>query len=1158
MGGNSTDCYFNTTDFWLKLNFTGGPLIGIITIQCSNSVVLHMLPYVGEGFDNVITYIQIGDTADTGSDSCMTTASDWDRLSAGGDVRVLTIVNNEIQNKRHVILKDTKPSECHTGDTSDTRSDNCVKTASEEDRLSMEGDLLMTANNKLKHSSSIKITERSECQNMKNIGALQYINSQIQVKDFISQFSCLKRYENIAEVSFKHLSWSSFPYHFTVMFPNLQSLNLQNNKFTLPPSIFPWTEETVSLPRNLSRSEYMDDVYGKSFHLQIPRTIYKREFNLDHNDIKNLSEFRFHGFLHTINLAANGLAEIGENLFQNVTGLQSIRLDFNHLSELTSPIFRGLRQLRELDLSHNYLMTLNGDIFDDLTALIFLNLQVNPIGNLPNGLFKNLVKLKYLHLEHCDLQTIAHSTSLRNCLFLKELYLNGNYIASLPDFIFLFKELTLASFAHTNIKLLNLTDHIRSLNMSQFRLINQYPEGDLKQEASKRRIIDLSNCEIETLSLDKIRDTMGSILKLLLQHFHFILTSNPLRCDCEVYSFVHFVQHLNKTGSISGDEYYFNDWLCQSPNELRGRPLLRVQINEMYRSAENLDNCPRECKCHRRCLDDQTTIIIDCRKKHLDRILTKMPKGPLELWYSDNCISQISPRPYMQQVRVLNITNNRVSQLDDKVIPYFKNLRILDLRSNALTYLPESVKKLHQLEKVYLLNNSFVCDCKAKNMIHWIRDNNVVIDGQSITCDIQNEKKIITEITEDEFACSKDVNRHNYDPLYISCMIIFLSVVLFFLYVYRLECKVLLYIYFGLHPFDNKDEKRNEIIDCVIVHSSEMTDWVLENIVKHLESPAHHFTVFDMDRDFVVGFSTHENLSSIVYQSKRIIFCYTPDWNPTHITCKFVWNIAVKKIKETRSNYGIVVCKNIDTNTVLGKQSVKYIKRDRIINSADRLFLHKLIYAMPTKPTKRKILKPEYEIMERLDNNCFEMKAMKRDIYLTSFETLSAEAFDESQGHEHDVFISISYGDIEYLKDILQPLLEFEGYKLCIPDRDFLAGPRIEENIITAINNSKRTLFVLSNSHLQDEWSLFIFIQAHVKSLKEKNNHLMVIMKDEVDIDLWDEEIKYYLMNYVRLDVNDRWFKEKLLSGLPTLERLNEPEAQDGDIMYDRIALIHK
>ena len=55
-------------------------------------------------------------------------------------------------------------------------------------------------------------------------------------------------------------------------------------------------------------------------------------------------------------------------------------------------------------------------------------------------------------------------------------------------------------------------------------------------------------------------------------------------------------------------------------------------------------------------------------------------------------------------------------------------------------------------------------------------------------------------------------------------------------------------------------------------------------------------------------------------------------------------------------------------------------------------------------------------------------------------------------------------------------------------------------------------------------------------SLRERSNHFIVVIKGEVAKDKLDKEVKEYLSSYASLNVNDRWFEQKLFKGLPLLK----------------------
>ena len=82
---------------------------------------------------------------------------------------------------------------------------------------------------------------------------------------------------------------------------------------------------------------------------------------------------------------------------------------------------------------------------------------------------------------------------------------------------------------------------------------------------------------------------------------------------------------------------------------------------------------------------------------------------------------------------------------------------------------------------------------------------------------------------------------------------------------------------------------------------------------------------------------------------------------------------------------------------------------------------------------------------------------------------------EDKEDRHYDAFVSYSGLDCDFIAQELVPRLEEprngkEGYKLCVHDRDFLAGGSTAETIIDVIGNSKRVIVVLSNNYLRSRW----------------------------------------------------------------------------------------
>ncbi|XP_014793827.1 PREDICTED: toll-like receptor 1 [Calidris pugnax] len=97
-------------------------------------------------------------------------------------------------------------------------------------------------------------------------------------------------------------------------------------------------------------------------------------------------------------------------------------------------------------------------------------------------------------------------------------------------------------------------------------------------------------------------------------------------------------------------------------------------------------------------------------------------------------------------------------------------------------------------------------------------------------------------------------------------------------------------------------------------------------------------------------------------------------------------------------------------------------------------------------------------------------------------------------------FVSYSERDAAWVKEELMPNLERgEGrVQLCQHERNFIPGKSIVENIITCIEKSYRSIFVLSPNFVQSEWCHYELYFAHHKLFSETSNSLILILLEPI------------------------------------------------------------
>ena len=100
----------------------------------------------------------------------------------------------------------------------------------------------------------------------------------------------------------------------------------------------------------------------------------------------------------------------------------------------------------------------------------------------------------------------------------------------------------------------------------------------------------------------------------------------------------------------------------------------------------------------------------------------------------------------------------------------------------------------------------------------------------------------------------------------------------------------------------------------------------------------------------------------------------------------------------------------------------------------------------------------------------------------------------------YDAFVSYNHGDQKWVIEHSLPELEYRGnIRLCLHDRDWLAGPDIADNIVDSIENSHKTILVLSNHFAQSQWCELELSMAQHKLLTSHKDVLVLVLKDPID-----------------------------------------------------------
>nr|KAG5687319.1 hypothetical protein BaRGS_011725 [Batillaria attramentaria]KAG5712803.1 hypothetical protein BaRGS_007400 [Batillaria attramentaria] len=121
----------------------------------------------------------------------------------------------------------------------------------------------------------------------------------------------------------------------------------------------------------------------------------------------------------------------------------------------------------------------------------------------------------------------------------------------------------------------------------------------------------------------------------------------------------------------------------------------------------------------------------------------------------------------------------------------------------------------------------------------------------------------------------------------------------------------------------------------------------------------------------------------------------------------------------------------------------------------------------------------------------------------------------------YDVFVSYDSKDLDWVRaHLIQELEERMGLKLCLHERDFIAGNPIVDNISDCVEASKKVLMLFSTNFAQSHWCQFelnfclrhvmdfddalVVVMLHDIPARDLTTAMMAVMKTTTYIE-WDD-----------------------------------------------------
>ena len=488
-------------------------------------------------------------------------------------------------------------------------------------------------------------------------------------------------------LSDNYLTWAELNATFNDL-PSVEFINLRQN--------------------NLNSTELLPSGFGQLDHLS------SLQLGLN-NDIENITENYFAAAISVpieyVDLSYCPLSYIHPDSFLNLPHITELDVSYSTLTtDNMYNIFLGLSNSSITALHIAYVLQshegdnhMTPDVFEPLhsTDLRYLDLQGNYAGFRRHGLsahfFRHVRHLRELYLDNCQINWLAKE-ALRGLHKLRKLSLRQNYISCLTGCPFLSDGPQLKNLHH-----LDFSDNVISNNHRRSLQFRQ-------EVFPKLRTLILMNNRIQSIQRGMFNEL--STLKML------DLSQNPISSiDASSFESLHSLQTLFIRGSLH----------------------LTVLVNGTFRGLRKLT--------HLNLNNNQLQVIQPkaLRGLHNLQVLelngnrvggTGLPETYLQLDGTmlrkldiGNNRFELLPTGIVDQnrnLKVLVMHYNRVSQIDRGSFHMLRLLETLDLSYNDIINFDDtSFRELNKLKSLNLAGNPFLCTCKLKPFVDWLRADHV-------------------------------------------------------------------------------------------------------------------------------------------------------------------------------------------------------------------------------------------------------------------------------------------------------------------------------------------------------------------------------------------------------------------------------------------------
>ncbi|UYV81683.1 Tl [Cordylochernes scorpioides] len=834
--------------------------------------------------------------------------------------------------------------------------------------------------------------------------------------------------------------------------------------------------------------------------------------------------------IRNLSFRSRDITSVNPKLFENLPLLAYIDISKTHISTLPFNLFDSITNVISVNLENNKITFLNGEIFSKL-SLTYINLGFNEFETLQKKLFKSQFKLESLIIKNNKL-THLPTNIFEDLYSLKNLDLSNNKLESLAPNVF-------QGLGSINEILLK-SNIIKEISEEWFKNATKLSNFDI----SKNRIVNIQENAFHGLSnmINLDMDECNLVEKL------------PEKLFESMYDVTLIKLSTNYIKELSNDTFKMNK-----------------NLNYLFLSYNKL------IVIEDRTFMNQTALrTLDLRGNELSRISKETFKG-------------------LEQLSILNLQNNDIYYIDEQSFDELTYLKTLDLSDNSLKFLPKDIFKINLIRSLNLSKNNLI---STDNIFYNFQYKNLDLSGNdlkyieiprsensAIQLDVRNNKIEYVNVSKITLSTYSGKIMLQNNPIKCDCQ------TLHFYQYYKTNKHIFSEKEFGYLTCSNPQNLKGVNIDYVNDH-----DFICDikencpNKCKCYTREIDKITFMNCSNSYFKSLPTQAvaNVSILQLDNNRIssiIDLDKPEWQnlrqvsflnnyiisenwslPQNLEYINLKNNKLSWLPQSILNYSLSNNKFIiklggnrwDCNCNLTNMKVwldslnnqtqdigNIICKDLILEDGihHEYSLDEIPFEIlcPTKPIDICIIAIPiciiliiiFMIFLYYKNKQTVLSYLYTHAYRIFILISSEEETDEDK--LYDAFICYSHEDRDVAVE-LRAGLESKSplYTLCIHERGWKPGNMISPQVIQSVQDSRRTILILSEIFLKSPWFPQEFRRAYQTILEEIMDRLIIVVRGKVPNKFkLDPDLQFLFEAKNCLNWKERWFWEKIQYALP-------------------------